>query len=81
MSRDPASPDPQPDAQLDDDDFPIEIKTFDSGMPESYILAYKGYLAGAFEWGDLDFPEYQELDRLLPTLNMPNPTGDLFLFD
>lgn len=27
LRRDPASPDPQPDAQLDDDDFPTEIKT------------------------------------------------------
>ena len=27
LPRDPASPDPQPDAQLDDDDFPTEIKT------------------------------------------------------
>ena len=27
LRRDPASPNPQPDAQLDDDDFPTEIKT------------------------------------------------------
>ncbi len=27
LRRDPTSPNPQPDAQLDDDDFPTEIKT------------------------------------------------------
>ncbi len=36
-----------------------QLHAFGSGIPESYILAWKGYLAGAFEWGDLDFPEYR----------------------
>ncbi len=157
LRRDPASPNPQPDAQLDDDDFPTEIKTvsnltggevsagllrrireglsqapsvvidgrgqvglsqemveegmkraigkvaqdgkvvkrvhvikqrmeeqltaFAMAMPASYIIAWKGYLAGSFEWGELDFPDYQELDRLLPKLIGNKPVGDMFIFD
>ncbi len=58
-----------------------QLRAFEFGMPESYVIAWKSYLAGAFEWGELDFPEYQELDRMLPALNIPNPVGDLFIFD
>ena len=58
-----------------------QLRAFELGMPEAHILAWKGYLAGAFEWGELDFPEYQELDHMLPALTTPNPVGDLFIFD
>ena len=58
-----------------------QLTAFAMAMPESYIIAWKGYLAGAFEWGELDFPDYQELDCLLPKLIGNKPVGDLFIFD
>lgn len=47
LRRDPASPNPQPDAQLDDDDFPTEIKTVSNIMGEEVDARLAGRIREA----------------------------------
>lgn len=57
-----------------------QLAAFPNGMPAAYITAWKGYLAGVFEWGELSFTDYQALDNLLPATVDATPVGDLFIF-
>ena len=55
-----------------------DIKHFKGNLPERYVLAWQGYVAGAYEWGGLDPSDYSNLVDLLPVVNNPNPILEIF---
>jgi len=57
-----------------------QLAAFPHGMPAAYITTWKGYLAGVFEWGELNFIDYHALDNLLPATVDATSVGDLFIF-
>lgn len=55
-----------------------DIDAFEGKLPERYALAWHGYLAGLLEWGVIDIPSYDELFKLLPSIQEPNPIATIF---
>jgi hypothetical protein len=55
-----------------------DIKHFNGKLPERYVLAWQGYVAGAFEWGTLEPYDYSYLVDLLPKVEEPNPILEIF---
>lgn len=55
-----------------------DIKHFNGALPERFTLAWQGYVAGAFEWGNLQPPDYKYLVSLLPKVESPNPILEIF---
>lgn len=55
-----------------------DIKHFNGKLPERYVLAWQGYIAGAFEWGNLEPSDYSYLVDLLPKVEEPNPILEIF---
>jgi hypothetical protein len=58
-----------------------QLKAFGNNLPESYAIAWRGYLAGLFEWKLLDYRSYSDLVDLLPLLSEPNPVAHIFIFE
>ncbi len=58
-----------------------QIDYFVPVMPERHVIAWRAYLAALFEWGVIEFGEYDELLNLLPTVIEPNPVSDIFIFE
>ena len=55
-----------------------DINHFEGKLPERYVLAWQGYVAGVFEFGNLTPSEYSYLVDLLPKVQNPNPILDIF---
>ena len=55
---------------LEEDDLASRIKCHVEARPsnEKVAILWKGYLAGLFEWGRIDFEMYKRLDYLLPDI-------------
>lgn len=58
-----------------------QIDYFAPAMPERHVIAWRAYLAALFEWGVIEFVEYDSLLNLLPTVCDPNPISDIFIFE
>lgn len=55
-----------------------DIKHFNGLLPERYSLAWRGYLAGLYEWNIIQFGYYRSLTDLLPKIDEPSPIADIF---
>ena len=54
------------------------IDAFSGNMPESYAIAWNGYLGGLFEWQVIKSSLYGQLLSLLPELSNPDPVLAIF---
>ena len=55
-----------------------DFKHFGGEMPERYVIAWEGYLAGLYEWGVLEGEDYFPLTNLFPSIGQPDPIADIF---
>lgn len=55
-----------------------DISHFDNLLPERYSLAWRGYLAGLYEWNVIEFGYYRSLTDLLPEIEEPSPIAEIF---
>jgi len=55
-----------------------DIRHFNGTLPERYVLAWQGYVAGAYEWSGLEPSDYSYLVDLLPAITAPNPILEIF---
>lgn len=46
-------------------------KAFNGNMPERYVIAWAGYLAGLLEWSIITITVYERLCSLLPPISAP----------
>lgn len=58
-----------------------QLDYFAPTMPERHAIAWRAYLAALFEWAVIEFAEYDELLKLLPFVDDPNPISDIFIFE
>jgi hypothetical protein len=54
------------------------VRHFGSRLPEAFVIAWRGYLAGLLEWGVLDIHAYDDVRPLLPQLDA-NPVVAILL--
>lgn len=55
-----------------------DLKHFDGELPERYAIAWRGYLAGLYEWNVIEFGYYRSLTDLLPVIEEPSPIAEIF---
>jgi hypothetical protein len=55
-----------------------DLKHFSNSMPERYSIAWRGYLAGLFEWNVIELGYYRSLTDLLPQIDEPSPISEIF---
>jgi hypothetical protein len=55
-----------------------DISFFKGKLPERFSMAWHGYLAAMFEWENINLTQYDELFKLLPHIDEPNPVATIF---
>ncbi len=55
-----------------------DIKHYGGLLPERYTIAWRGYLAGLYEWNVIEFGYYRTLTDLLPEIEEPSPIAEIF---
>ena len=55
-----------------------DVRAFSGDLPERYSLAWRGYLAGLYEWNVINMASYIRLLALLPPVQDPNPITTIF---
>jgi len=55
-----------------------DVEHFKGNLPERYSIAWRGYLAGLYEWNAIEFGYYRSLTDLLPKIEEPSPIAEIF---
>jgi hypothetical protein len=55
-----------------------DLRHFGGRLPEAFVVAWRGYLAGLLEWGVLNIQDYDAVLPLLPEVD-DNPIPAILL--